>query len=162
MIKHIVCPTIFMSTVISFDFRSHLSVIKSIGIYSQLTWPLSFPHSIPQLWPLKSCISKYFCFPFRYRTLGHTASQSRISTFYLLLDLMQFFDLCHAGQLDMALDVSFNRLQNVCVFFEVICLLIFPYFLCTLIICADMLTIYQKNPSLRVNPGLCGQVLNVM
>lgn len=41
----------------------------------------------------------------RYRTLGHTASQSRISTFYLLLDLMQFFDLYHAGQLDTALDV---------------------------------------------------------
>ncbi|CAH3176978.1 unnamed protein product [Porites lobata] len=41
----------------------------------------------------------------RYRTLGHTASQSRISTFYLLLDLMQFFDLFHAGQLDTAFDV---------------------------------------------------------
>lgn len=41
----------------------------------------------------------------RYRTLGHSASQSRISTFYLLLDLMQFFDLFNAGQLDTALDV---------------------------------------------------------
>ncbi|XP_020602897.1 nuclear pore complex protein Nup93-like [Orbicella faveolata] len=41
----------------------------------------------------------------RYRTLGHTASQSRTSTFFLLLDLMQFFDLYHAGQLDTALDV---------------------------------------------------------
>ena len=46
------------------------------------------------------------CFSFRYRTLGHTASQSRISTFFLLLDLMQFFDLYHAGQLHTALDVS--------------------------------------------------------
>lgn len=41
----------------------------------------------------------------RYRALGHTASQSRLNTFYLLLDLMQFFDLYHAGQLDQALDV---------------------------------------------------------
>lgn len=41
----------------------------------------------------------------RYRTLGHSASQSRISTFFLLLDLMQFFDLYHAGQQDTALDV---------------------------------------------------------
>lgn len=49
-------------------------------------------------------------FFFRYRTLGHTASQSRISTFFLLLDLMQFFDLYHAGQLDTALDVSSIRI----------------------------------------------------
>ena len=48
-------------------------------------------------------------FPSRYRTLGHTASQSRISTFYLLLDLMQFFDLFHAGQLDTAFDVSVTK-----------------------------------------------------
>ncbi|KAK3744462.1 hypothetical protein QZH41_012886 [Actinostola sp. cb2023] len=41
----------------------------------------------------------------RYRQLGHNASQSRISTFYLLLDLMQFFDLYHANQLDTALDM---------------------------------------------------------
>ncbi|KXJ26896.1 nuclear pore complex protein Nup93 [Exaiptasia diaphana] len=41
----------------------------------------------------------------RYRLLGHNASQSRISTFFLLLDLMQFFDLYHANQLDTALDV---------------------------------------------------------
>ena len=52
------------------------------------------------------CHEVYISFPFRYRTLGHTASQSRISTFFLLLDLMQFFDLYHAGQLDTALDVS--------------------------------------------------------
>lgn len=45
----------------------------------------------------------------RYRTLGHTASQSRISTFYLLLDLMQFFDLFHAGQFDTAFDVSVTK-----------------------------------------------------
>ena len=49
-----------------------------------------------------------FCF-FRYRTLGHTASQSRTNTFFLLLDLMQFFDLYHAGQLDTALDVSLAK-----------------------------------------------------
>ncbi|RMX42686.1 hypothetical protein pdam_00011867 [Pocillopora damicornis] len=41
----------------------------------------------------------------RYRTSGHSASQSRIGTFFLLLDLMQFFDLYHAGQHDTALDV---------------------------------------------------------
>ena len=52
------------------------------------------------------CHEVHISFPFRYRTLGHTASQSRISTFFLLLDLMQFFDLYHAGQLDTALDVS--------------------------------------------------------
>ena len=46
-------------------------------------------------------------FAYRYRTSGHSASQSRIGTFFLLLDLMQFFDLYHAGQHDTALDVSF-------------------------------------------------------
>ena len=56
-------------------------------------------------WP-----SNFYCLLFRYGTLGHNASQSRISTFYLLLDLMQFFDVYHAGQLDAALDVSLNRL----------------------------------------------------
>lgn len=52
------------------------------------------------------CHEVHISFLFRYRTLGYTASQSRISTFFLLLDLMQFFDLYHAGQLDTALDVS--------------------------------------------------------
>lgn len=41
----------------------------------------------------------------RYRALGHNASQSRINTFFVLLDLMQFFNLYHAGELDTALDV---------------------------------------------------------
>ncbi|EDO41551.1 predicted protein [Nematostella vectensis] len=41
----------------------------------------------------------------RYRAQGHNASQSRMSTFFLLLDLMQFFDLYHGNQTDTALDV---------------------------------------------------------
>ncbi|KAK2560702.1 Nuclear pore complex protein Nup93 [Acropora cervicornis] len=44
-------------------------------------------------------------FQSRYRALGHNASQSRINTFFVLLDLMQFFNLYHAGELDTALDV---------------------------------------------------------
>ena len=63
---------------------------------------------IEKVFTILFCLCVCVCFfLFRYRTLGHTASQSRISTFYLLLDLMQFFDLYHAGQLDTALDVSF-------------------------------------------------------
>lgn len=64
-------------------------------------------------------------FVFRYRTLGHSASQSRISTFFLLLDLMQFFDLYHAGQQDTALDVSFIFKKILAgVFFFVLLLLL--------------------------------------
>ena len=48
----------------------------------------------------------------RFRSLGHSASQSRVSTFFLLLDLMQFFDLFHAGELDTALDVSSGYLAD--------------------------------------------------
>ena len=42
----------------------------------------------------------------RYKTRGHNGSRSRSSTFYLLIDLMYFFDLYHEQQFDTALDVS--------------------------------------------------------
>ena len=41
----------------------------------------------------------------RYRTTGTSASQNTCYTFSLLLDLMQFFDYYHGGQLEVALDV---------------------------------------------------------
>ncbi|XP_062501933.1 nuclear pore complex protein Nup93-like isoform X2 [Corticium candelabrum] len=41
----------------------------------------------------------------RYKGKGHTATVSRVSTFYLLLDLMQFFNLYHQQLFDQALDV---------------------------------------------------------
>ena len=63
-------------------------------------------------------LSDYFFI--RYRALGHTASQSRISTFFLLLDLMHFFDLYHAGQLDFALDVSSTLMHLYLAMFSVV------------------------------------------
>ncbi|XP_002164359.1 nuclear pore complex protein Nup93 [Hydra vulgaris] len=40
----------------------------------------------------------------RYKTHGHNGSRTRSSTFYLLIDLMYFFDLYHEQQFDTALD----------------------------------------------------------
>lgn len=42
----------------------------------------------------------------RYKSQGHTASRQLSHTFYLLLDIMQFFDHYHAKRIDVALDVS--------------------------------------------------------
>lgn len=42
----------------------------------------------------------------RYRSQGIAADKSIDSTFYLLLDLMTFFDEYHAGHVDRAYDVS--------------------------------------------------------
>jgi nuclear pore complex protein Nup93 len=42
----------------------------------------------------------------RYKAQGHTASRQLSQTFYLLLDIMQFFDHYHAKRIDVALDVS--------------------------------------------------------
>eukprot|EP00794_Sanderia_malayensis_P018802 gene18802-20696_t len=41
----------------------------------------------------------------RYKTYGHNGSKTKSSTFYLLLDLMYFFDLYHSSQHKQALDV---------------------------------------------------------
>ncbi|KAH9515701.1 Nucleoporin nup93 [Bulinus truncatus] len=41
----------------------------------------------------------------RYSTFGHEATQVTTKTFYLLLDLITFFDLCHEGAISKALDV---------------------------------------------------------
>lgn len=42
----------------------------------------------------------------RYRSQGVAGEKSVDSTFYLLLDLMTFFDEYHAGHVDRAYDVS--------------------------------------------------------
>lgn len=42
----------------------------------------------------------------RYRSQGVAGDKSVDSTFYLLLDLMTFFDEYHAGHVDRAYDVS--------------------------------------------------------
>ena len=41
----------------------------------------------------------------RYRSLGHTASKDPTAAFFLLLDLMTFFDAFHSQQYDDALDI---------------------------------------------------------
>lgn len=41
----------------------------------------------------------------RYKTEGHTASQDTTSTFFLLLDIMTFFDLFHVKKYDEAIDI---------------------------------------------------------
>lgn len=46
------------------------------------------------------------CGFYRYRTNGITGEKSVDSTFYLLLDLMTFFDEYHASHIDRAYDVS--------------------------------------------------------
>lgn len=43
---------------------------------------------------------------FRYKAQGISAKKSIDSTFYLLLDLITFFDEYHAGHIDRAFDVS--------------------------------------------------------
>lgn len=46
------------------------------------------------------------CCVYRYRTNGVAGEKSVDGTFYLLLDLMTFFDEYHAGHIDRAYDVS--------------------------------------------------------
>lgn len=41
----------------------------------------------------------------RYKTRGHNGTRARSATFYLLIDLMYFFDLFHDNQHDKALEV---------------------------------------------------------
>jgi len=41
----------------------------------------------------------------RYKSSGHNGTRVKSSTFYLLIDLMYFFDLYHGHQFDAALDV---------------------------------------------------------
>ena len=41
----------------------------------------------------------------RYRQLGHTAAADTTAAFFLLLDLMTFFDLFHAKKPDEAIDI---------------------------------------------------------
>ena len=41
----------------------------------------------------------------RYKTRGHDGSRTKSATFYLLVDLMFFFDLFHQKQNEEALDV---------------------------------------------------------
>ena len=61
----------------------------------------------------------------RYKALGHTASRQLSQTFFLLLDVMQFFDHYHSKRIDVALDVSAASAKSpsqpvVCLF---VCLL---------------------------------------
>lgn len=46
---------------------------------------------------------------FRYRAQGVSANKFVDSTFYLLLDLITFFDEYHSGHIDRAFDVSVGR-----------------------------------------------------
>lgn len=69
------------------------------------------------LWPAML----HRCFPqcpsflsFRYRAQGISANKFVDSTFYLLLDLITFFDEYHSGHVDRAFDVSFCRVSLLC------------------------------------------------
>ena len=53
-------------------------------------------------------------FQYRYRITDTNASQHTIYTFTLILDLMQFFDQYHAGQLEVALDVCLPCMHILC------------------------------------------------
>ena len=46
----------------------------------------------------------------RYKTQNISADKKKTQTLFLLMDLMQFFDLYHEGKLDIALDVSLLEL----------------------------------------------------
>lgn len=48
----------------------------------------------------------------RYRSQGVSGEKSVDGTFYLLLDLMTFFDEYHAGHVDRAYDVSKQKLYE--------------------------------------------------
>ena len=47
---------------------------------------------------------------YRYKTQNISADKKKTQTLFLLMDLMQFFDLYHEGKLDIALDVSLLEL----------------------------------------------------
>ena len=49
----------------------------------------------------------------RYRNQGHNAGRQLSQTFFLLLDIMQFFDHYHSKRIDIALDVSHLSSCNV-------------------------------------------------
>ena len=49
-------------------------------------------------------LKSFFFYFFRYRSLGHSASQESSASFYLMLDLMTFFDLFHAKKFDDAIE----------------------------------------------------------
>ena len=53
-----------------------------------------------------------YIFCCRYKTRGCRGSKTKSNTFYLLLDLIYFFDLFHAEQHDQALDVSVRITLN--------------------------------------------------
>ena len=59
----------------------------------------------------------------RYSAVGHTASKDTTSSFYLLLDLMTFFDAYHGEKFDDALDIitklKIVPLAQVCYFLNV-------------------------------------------
>lgn len=57
-----------------------------------------------------------WCCVYRYRTHGIAGEKSVDSTFYLLLDLMTFFDEYHAGHIDRAYDVSEDGVYFKCSF----------------------------------------------
>ena len=44
--------------------------------------------------------------PCRYKTQAALTERKRTRTLFLLMDVMQFFDLYHDGKLDIAIDVS--------------------------------------------------------
>ena len=55
--------------------------------------------------PQKVCVSVSLVLSCRYKSRGHSANRALSHTFFLLLDIMQFFDHYHAKRIDLALSV---------------------------------------------------------
>lgn len=73
-----------------------------VSISKQLT--VSLVGFLPQ----KVCVSVSLVLSCSYKSRGHSANRTLSHTFFLLLDIMQFFDHYHAKRIDLALSVRFT------------------------------------------------------
>lgn len=101
----------FISLSVTLFLKRHLTITLFL-LWGRNRLSLSASHLIIASWVygLVVCFSEHhlvsYLFVYRYRTNGIAGEKSVDSTFYLLLDLMTFFDEYHAGHIDRAYDVS--------------------------------------------------------
>lgn len=90
-----------------YQVLSHLYAPLPASISPMQSQPLTFQCSRDLLQCKTSPPCLWHCsHVHRYKTQSHVARRDRAETFFLLMDLMQFFDLYHEGKLDVAFDVS--------------------------------------------------------
>ncbi|XP_070536264.1 nuclear pore complex protein Nup93-like [Ptychodera flava] len=77
---------------------------KVLELLNKLLSPLVSAPSSPQS-TRGRCKDLALAIAERYHSQGHRGSQATTQTFYLLLDLISFFDYFHSGNLDDAMDV---------------------------------------------------------